>query len=111
MDTEIERLVADLEKDVGLAREASAHGANLEALAGWASRLGYDFTLAELSAFLESSPAELGEDELERVTGGTGLQSLGLQTTTDRRTGIANTLSNILSTVSDTQDGIVPNIK
>jgi hypothetical protein len=77
--------------------------------------------LVELAArhgFEFADTGELGEDDLERVAGGSGdISSLNdemglkLQMVTERGAQTIQTLSNILKKISSTQDSIIDNIK
>lgn len=74
--------------------------------------------LGELAAEFdfEFAPAELSEDDLDRVAGGTGLKSdpatsISFQDVHNSQTKLIQTLSNILKKEADTEGGAITNIK
>ena len=77
------------------------------------SRQGLTFTESELAEALverqKASQLELGDTELEAVSGGT--HALTLQTVTDRMSRMMSAMSNMLKKQQDTENAIVSNIK
>lgn len=116
MSSEIERLAEDLEKDKQLYRELMEFGGTFEELAGWLNDKGYQLDVGELAEILSTHGDGLGDEELDKVAGGTmgGISeemSLKLQIQMERRSKIIQTLSNITKKISDTRETTARNIK
>ena len=77
------------------------------------SRHGLAFTESELAEALaerqKTSQVELGDTELEAVSGGT--DALRMQMATDRMSRIMSTMSNMLKKQQETPNAIVSNMK
>ena len=69
--TEIGRFAKDIEENADLKEELKKAGVDEAAIVAFANGKGYDFTAEELKAATEKKKAELSEEELEKVAGGT----------------------------------------
>lgn len=67
--SEVERFLADLQKDAGLRQELEALGQDTEACVRWANAKGYAFTHGE-ALDLGVFDTDLSDDDLEQVAGG-----------------------------------------
>lgn len=67
--TELDRLIADLQKHPGLLAELRGLIPDLDRMVRWVAEKGYRVTLAELRQLLDTD-RELSDDELEDAAGG-----------------------------------------
>jgi predicted ribosomally synthesized peptide with nif11-like leader len=67
--TELDRLIADLQKNPQLMAELRGLAPDLDRMIRWVAEKGYRVTLAELRQLLDSD-RELSDDELEDAAGG-----------------------------------------
>jgi predicted ribosomally synthesized peptide with nif11-like leader len=67
--TELDRLIADLQKHPRLMAELRGLVPDLDRMVRWVAEKGYRVTLAELRQLLDSD-RELSDDELEEAAGG-----------------------------------------
>ena len=112
----IKRLAEDLENNEQLYQELTEFEGTPEELIGWLNGRGYELAAGELAEIASRHGSGLSDQALEDVAGGTtgGISeemSLKLQVQMERRSKIIQTLSNILKKISNTQDGMISNIK
>ena len=69
---EVERFVKETNADKGVHEKIKSLLGDEKALVAWANENGYDFTLDELTAFVEENKAKLKEEDLDKVAAGTG---------------------------------------
>jgi len=109
----LERVAKNEEFRQNLMSELATADGSPQQLIEAGSRDGLTFTESELAEALaerqNASQVELGETELEAVSGGT--DALSMQMVMDRMSRMMSTTSNILKKLQDTPNAIVSNIK
>ncbi len=112
MNTEIDRFAEDLESSDQLCQELADFSGNFDDLAGWLNDKGYRINAGEIAAIISAKLDGLSDEELDGVSGGTGVvKSLQQGMSSDRRAKVTNTLSNAMKKIGSTQDTIVGNIR
>ena len=69
---EVERFVKETNADKSIHEEVQSLLGDEKALVAWANERGYDFSLDDLTAFVEENKAQLKEEDLDQVAAGTG---------------------------------------
>ena len=68
--SELERFIADVKANKEMQEDLKKGEASVEAVVKYAKEKGYDFTVEELKAYVETKKSELSEEELEKIAGG-----------------------------------------
>ena len=112
MNTEIDRFAEDLENSEQLCQELADFAGDYDELAGWLNDKGYRINAGELAAIISAKLDGLSDEELDGVSGGTGVvKSLRQGMSSDRRANVINTLSDVMKKIGSTQGTIADNIK